>query len=255
MKMLHLSFCTPGNYKQGKSFALTGDTGIGTGAHLDARRQDKTQPTKADVEPYLTGKLLPRSPVVVASADIDVSDVKEGELSDQELTCAIGAAEGTRDSECKTNDAYDGHTDPGNGARNQGSFSYQHGPSSPAEADKQQLIRLRLAEEGLQAKADAKFGRSLSKPALAAALDLWNQSPAAGEDFVNNLTTATPNGQQIIEARSKSYVNPATGQLDAPGLGNSAAKVEADQARRTDEVLRQLEPTQQQRRLEQLDKK
>lgn len=239
VKLLHLSFCTPGSYKHGQSFALTGDTGIGTGAHLDARRADKAHPTKADVEPYLTGE-LPKG--------------GNSELSDQDLTCAIGAAEGTRDRNCEPTSAYDSHTDPGNGVRNQGSFSYQHGARDAREADQKQLVRLRQAEKDLQAQAVAKFGKPMSKPALAAALDLWNQSPAAGNGFVGNLTTHEPTEAQIIEARSRSYIDPATGQLDAPGLGNSSAQVEADQTRRTEEVLKQIEPTQQQRRLDQLDK-
>ena len=77
--------------------------------------------------------------------------------------------------------------------------------------------------------------------ALAAALDLFNQSPEAATDFVEHLSTANPTEAQIIEARSRSYVNPATGRLDAPGLGNDAQQVEADQARRTGEVVESLQ--------------
>ena len=253
MKMLHLSTCVDGHYKPGDTFALTGSSGIGTGAHLDARRMDKAEPSKQDIEPYLTGKLPPAAVGMPSTGGI-----REGELSDLDLVCAIGAAEGTRDENCNPTAAYDGHTDPGNGAHNQGSFSYQHGANSPEEADNRQLARLRLAEKGLQAKAQAKFGKPLSKPAISAALDLWNQAPAAGEDFVNHLPSATPSVGQIIEARDLSYINPATGQLDAPGLGNDPGKVRADQTRRTGEVLHQLKknqkPTLQERRLEQLDK-
>lgn len=224
MKMLHLSFCTPGRHEKGKPFALTGNTGTSTGPHLDIRRVDKNHPKVGDVEPYLTGELSEGS-----------------ELSDQDLTCAIGAAEGTRDQNCKPNEHYEGHVDPGNGAANQGSFSYQHGARDAREADQKQLERLRLAEKGLQAQAVDKFGRELSITAIAAALDLWNQSPGAGDDFVSHLSTATPTEAQIIEARSKSYVNPNTGELDAPGLGNDPDKVEADQSRRTGEVMDQLD--------------
>lgn len=255
MKMLHLSTCVEGRYSAGESFALTGSSGLGTGAHLDARRMDKAEPTKQDIEPYLTGKLPPAKP---AGRGLNVGRTANSELSDLDLVCSIGAAEGTRDSECRPTPAYSGHTDPGNGAHNQGSFSYQHGATSPEEADNRQLARLRLAEKGLQAKAQAKFGKPLSRPAISAALDLWNQSPAAGEDFVNHLPSATPSSSQIIEARDLSYVDPATGRLDAPGLGNDPGKVRADQARRTGEVLHQLErnqqPTLQERRLKHLDK-
>ena len=232
VKLLHLSSCADGSYKQGEVFARTGDSGIGTGAHLDVRRADKTEPTKADVEPFLTGK-----------------PYKPG-LSDTEIVCSIGAAEGTRDRNCNPNQNYAGHTDPGNGADNLGSFSYQHGASSPEEADKKQLARLRNAERDIQAQAEQKFDRPLSKEALAAALDLWNQAPMAGDSFVENLPSATPTTEQIVEARSQSYIDPATGKLDAPGLGDAQA-VRADQTRRTAEV----EQTLQQQRLEQLNKK
>ena len=235
MKLLHLSACVSGRYKTGESFALTGSTGTGTGAHLDARRSDKAEPTKQDIEPYLTGKL---------------PEKVDSELSDRTLVCAIGAAEGTRDANCEPTAAYNGHTDPGNGANNLGSFSYQHGANSPADADAAQLARLRQAEKELQRQSVDKFGKPLSKPALGAALDLWNQAPLAGESFVDNLPTAKPNTAQIVEARSRSYIDPPTGKLDAPGLGNSPAQVEADQARRTAEVMTQLKKTQPQRRLD-----
>ena len=242
MQMLHLSTCVSGRYKTGDAFALTGASGLGTGAHLDVRRLDKAEPTKQNIEPYLTGKL---------------SEKPDSTLSDRTLVCAIGAAEGTRDKNCAPTAAYRGHIDPGNGAANVGSFSYQHGAVSPEAADQIQLARLRKAEQDLQAQSQSKFGRPLSKPALGAALDLWNQSPQAGESFVNHLPSAKPSTTQIIAARSRSYVDPSTGKLDAPGLGNRSAQVAADQARRTDEVLHQLErnqkPTQQQRRLEQMD--
>lgn len=229
MKMLHLSTCVSGEYKQGQSFALTGSSGIGTGAHLDVRRSDKREPSLQDVEPYLTGQM-------------------SSGLNDRELTCAIGAAEGTLDRNCQPNQHYAGHIDPGNGASNLGSFSYQHGASSPEEADRKQLVRLRNAEQDIQAQAKQKFNKPLSKPALAAALDLWNQSPKAGNDFVEHLPSATPTTAQIVDARSRSYIDPTTGKLDAPGLGG-VQEVRADQARRTKEV----EQTLQQRRLQEMN--
>ncbi|OLP18842.1 hypothetical protein BST81_07950, partial [Leptolyngbya sp. 'hensonii'] len=55
---------------------------------------------------------------------------------------AVGAAEGTRTPDGGRTWAYYGHRDPGNGVWNLGSFSYQHGADSPAEADVKQLRRL-----------------------------------------------------------------------------------------------------------------
>lgn len=85
-----------------------------------------------------------------------------------------------------------------------------------------------------------KFGQPLSEAALLTALDLWNQAPLVGQDFVTHLTTHDPTPEQIIEARAKSYIAPMTGQLDAPRLGNSMVNVEADQRRRTDANLSAL---------------
>jgi hypothetical protein len=76
---------------------------------------------------------------------------------------------------------------------------------------------------------------------LLTALDLWNQAPLAGQDFVMHLATHDPTPEQIIEARAKSYIDPMTGQLDAPGLGNSMVNVEMDQRRRTDANLSVLQ--------------
>ena len=224
VQLLHLSTCVAGNHSPGETFALTGDSGLGTGAHLDARRMDKAEPSKQDIEPYLTGQ-HPVEPNLIADKPL------RSPLSDRDIVCAIGAAEGTRDARCRSTDAYAGHTDPGNGADNLGSFSYQHGADSPKDADRRQLVRLRQAEADLQMRAKAKFGRPLSKPALGAALDLWNQSPRAADSFIDHLPSAKPTTKQMVQARSRSYRDPVTGQLDAPGLGNDAEAVEADQAR------------------------
>jgi hypothetical protein len=58
---------------------------------------------------------------------------------------------------------------------------------------------------------------------------------------VTHLATHDPTPEQIVEARAKSYIDPATGALDAPGLGNSMVNVEADQHRRTKANLSALQ--------------
>ena len=63
-------------------------------------------------------------------------------LSDAEILCAIGAAEGNLNDDCRPNQAYYGHTDPGNGAHNLWAFSYQHGAGTLTEADRKQLAHL-----------------------------------------------------------------------------------------------------------------
>ena len=229
-KALHLDTCEDGTYAAGEVFATTGNTGNGTGPHLDWRQKvngEWVKPTKGVLESALSGQPLQPSAPLTA-------------LSDETLFCAIGAAEGTLSDDCAPNHNYFGHRDPGNGVTNLGAFSYQHGASSPAEADQKQLQRLRNAEKAIQAQAVGKFGQPLSTAALAAALDLWNQAPKAGQDFVTHLATFDPSPQQIVAARSQSFIDPATGALDAPGLGNDMSRVQYDQTRRTNELLEQL---------------
>lgn len=224
--LLHLDGCTPGKFQPGDRVGTTGATGQGTGPHLDVRQiedGDYVVPTKEWVEVILTGR------VATATA-----------LTDAEIRCAIGAAEGTLDNDCQPNHNYLQHIDPGNGAVNQGAFSYQHGASSPEEADARQLAHLRAQIPHYQAQATAQFGVPLSKAALLAVLDLHNQAPAAAADFIAHLPTHDPTPAQIIEARSQSFVDPATGQLDAPGLGNHRQRVWQDQQRRVEELLPHL---------------
>ena len=221
--LLHLDGCTPGEYAAGERIGTTGATGRGTGAHLDVRQiEDEAyvNPTREWVERILN----PATNI----------------LSDAEILCAIGAAEGTLNDDCSPNNAYYGHTDPGNGAHNLGAFSYQHGAVTPTEADRKQLAMLRSQIPHYQAQAREKFGQELSKAALLTVLDLHNQAPAAAADFIQHLPSHDPTPQALIEARAKSFVNPATGQLEAPGLGNRPSTVKADQQRRVDELLPQL---------------
>ena len=227
--------------KKGETFAVQGDTGRSFGKHLhveiDLNGDDQPEPYDQS-EPIMrrfmalweTGLAAP-TPVASAGST----------LSDEVLMKAIGKAEGTVDSHLNPDADYWGHTDPGNGAHNQGFFSFQHGASSPQEADQKQLQRLRQAEREIQAQAQGKFGQPLSEATLLTALDLWNQAPLAGQDFVRLLPTPDPTPEQIIEARAKSFIEPATGALNAPGLGNSMPRVREDQKRRTNANLNVLQ--------------
>ncbi|MBE7384245.1 MAG: hypothetical protein F6J95_022845 [Leptolyngbya sp. SIO1E4] len=111
--------------------------------------------------------------------------------------------------------------------------------ATPTEADRKQLAERRSQIPHYQAQAQEKFGKELSKAALLAVLDLHNQAPAAAADFIEHLPSHDPTPQALIEARAKSFVNPATGQLEAPGLGNSPSTVKADQKRRVNELMPQ----------------
>lgn len=239
---MHLSKCITGLHPGGSVIAATGNTGASTGPHLhwsqlDSATWDYQHPQKGYLEWALTGQ----QPKTLEQIDQGAVPF-EAFLDDEILKCAIGNAEGTRGDDCSPNPAYFGHTDPGNGVRNMGSFSLQsyHGASSPEEADQIWLPKLKEAQKQLQAEAEAKFGTPLSKAALAAGVDLFNQAPAAAQDYVRHLATANPTPQQIIDARSRSFIDPSTGRLDAPGLGNSMNRVQQDQTRRVNEVLEQV---------------
>lgn len=155
-------------------------------------------------------------------------------LDDETLKRAIGRAEGTRNPDGTPNNAWFGHSDPGNRKHNLGSFSYQHGATSPEEADQKWLAVLRKAEPEIQGQAVAKFGQPLSKAALVAALDAYTQSPDAGKRFVPHLATADPSAEQLVAARTAAL---AESRRVHPG---GPMNVSADQQRRVNALLEQL---------------
>lgn len=236
VKLMHLNACYKGVHKQGDVIATTGNTGLNTtGPHLHVEtvlaNGKHGVPTTGVVHWLLTG--LP-------STD---GETVSSALTDAEIVCGVGAAEGTRDKDCAKTWAYDSHTDPGNGVRNQGTFSYQHGAASAAEADAKQLANLRRVEKIIVERANAA-GITLEKVELLSILDQYNQAPAAALGRNGTL-------DRIIEARAKSYIDPDTGKLDAPGLGNTMPNVVQDQTRRTNAIADALH----QRRLSILEDK
>jgi uncharacterized protein (TIGR02594 family) len=178
----------------------------------------------------------------------------------------IGNAEGTRTPDGGTTAAFRGHTDPGNAASNLGSFSYQHGASSAAQADRLQLQRLDAQRPAYEAAARAA-GLDPADARLATAyFDLFNQSPTAAARFLDQLPrlagqALTP--ERMVQARFDAFVNPETGQrftnpnglLAGGGFANIArnrlghepseadvqATIRADQLRRTDAMERALD--------------
>ncbi|MEO0350923.1 MAG: hypothetical protein AAF282_12845 [Cyanobacteria bacterium P01_A01_bin.15] len=156
----------------------------------------------------------------------------------------IGSAEGTRSADGTPTRAYYGHTDPGNGVWNMGTFSYQHGAKSPDEADNKQLKRLQrqgkvIARQADQAQLDITLGEALN------GLDLANQSPRAALEpggYIDRLAEARQQGLQnheaIVWARTYSYMNPDTQRWNAPGLGNTLPSIHRDQSRRHQAINR-----------------
>lgn len=181
--------------------------------------------------------------------------------SDSPLAIAIGAAEGTRRGDGSKKLAYYWHQDPGNGADNFGTFSYQHlqakekKPVSlvkdkfekglmavlarlPHKADRQQLLRLKNFYDRLQEQALAK-SIELTREELLNGLDLCNQSPAAGlwsGGYIDRLAQMkqliNDPEEQILEARTWSYWDMDKNSWDAPGLGNKYDSIRRDQQRR-----------------------
>lgn len=219
----------------GQALGRQGSTGNSTGEHihLEVTLPGYAMQDRSVTQPFVEDVLFPFWRAGFSNAS--------GELTDQEIICAIGESEGTRDANCQPNQNYYGHTDPGNGASNIGTFSFQGNASTPEQADQIWLHKLRSQEFIFQQQAQQKFGRSLSKSALLAAMDLYTQSPLAAGDFVAHLSNPDPDPQAIIRARVKSYQDPATGVLEAPGLGNDPQRVWADQERRVSELLRVIQ--------------
>ncbi|GAB4138693.1 MAG: hypothetical protein Fur0046_13340 [Cyanobacteria bacterium J069] len=154
------------------------------------------------------------------------------------VAIAVGSAEGTRTPQGNYTAAYQGHVDPGNGVWNLGTFSYQHGADSPAEADRKQLQRLQKQASQLQQGA-AQLGLELSLAEQINGIDLANQSPRAALSrggYLDRLLEARQQGlhgeEAILWARTRAFLDPDTQRWNAPGLGNTTEGVTRDQARR-----------------------
>lgn len=166
--------------------------------------------------------------------------------TDSLVSKAVGSAEGTRTPTGGYTSAYYGHVDPGNGVWNLGSFSYQHGATSPEDADKKQLRRLQQQTLELQRQAQAK-ALNLALLEELNGIDLANQAPLAALDrgYINWLFVAKQqpmdSRSQVIWARTKAFLDPDTGYWDAPGLGNHWDGIYRDQQRRYDAILRVID--------------
>jgi len=213
--------------------------------------------TSADF--VLSFELAPLPSVMVAEASPDPTalllSLFEGD-TDSLVARAVGSAEGTRTASGGITAAYFGHTDPGNQVWNMGTFSYQHGATSAAEADQKQLQRLKSQSEVLRKRA-LNHGLTLTLEETLNGIDLANQSPLAAigrVGYVERLAEAKlekglTGTDAIIVARTRSYINPDTERWNAPGLGNTEASITRDQRRRVQaiagavEVYSQQQPT------------
>jgi len=164
------------------------------------------------------------------------------------ISRAIGHSEGNLDVQGNTIEgAYDGHTDKGNGKLNKGTFSYQHGASTPEQADQAQLAKFRAQRPTYEAAARSA-GLDPNNALLAAAyFDTFTQSEAAANlpgGFLDQLPELARKGvtlENIVDIRVQSYVDPSTGRLDAPAFGNDPVDLRRDQTRRMDAIVSVLQ--------------
>ena len=166
--------------------------------------------------------------------------------TDSLVAVAVGSAEGTRTADGDRNTHFYGHSDPGNGVWNLGTFSYQHGAGSAEEADAKQLERLKRQAQVMQEKA-ADRGLKLTLEETLNGIDLANQAPEALLDvagYIDWLEQAHRLGMTgpdaILWARVQSFIDPKTQRWNAPGLGNTAESITHDQQRRVEAIARAI---------------
>lgn len=153
------------------------------------------------------------------------------------ITRMVGHSEGNRSLTGGFTSGYQGHTDYGNARRNVGSFSSQHG-GTPEQADARWLALLERQIPRYRQAATAAGLNPNDGRLLANFLDLYTQSPAAATGrggFLDQMPRIARQGvtdNTLLEVRLDSYVNPATGRLDAPAFGNSRSRLAQDQRRR-----------------------
>lgn len=154
---------------------------------------------------------------------------------DSTLSVAIGNAEGNRTVNGGRTRSYGGHTDPGNGAHNRGTFSYQgRGASTPEQADQIQLRRLQGQIPAYQAAAQ-RAGLDPNNPRLQAAyFDLYNQSPRMAGRFLQRMGTQLGGRELTPENLARARANASfddRGRFTSTGL-HTPERAYRDQLRR-----------------------
>jgi hypothetical protein len=174
----------------------------------------------------------------------------------------VGAAEGTRAADGGKTSLYEGHSDPGNGVWNRGTFSYQFGNEenlTAEEADRRQLAKIqRIHDSVLLPKAAEKGIAPLTLAEEINGIDLINQAPLAVTEaggYVERLAEAKKKGlsgdEAILDARIWAFWDANKGGWDAPGLRayddmGKEASIRHDQDRRMGMINQALEAYQQQ---------
>jgi len=221
-------------------------------AHLPLKSPAPSKPES----PAITAARRPQaSPLPQLEATRPVADLQRLFAGESESLVArtVGHAEGTRTPAGDRTVAYYGHSDPGNGVWNLGSFSFQHcgnpryNCTTPEAADVHQLHRLQAEAAQLRQRA-VSLGLTLTLEEELNGIDLANQAPLAAlgqPGYAEYLLQAKQRGLKgqtaILEARLWSYWDAQKGQWDAPGLGNQEASIRHDQNRRLLAIARVLD--------------
>lgn len=203
-------------------------------------------------------------PVINAAALNQISSIQNlvaqwGEGSSIEDSLAarvVGSAEGTRTPEGGKTSTYEGHTDPGNGVHNRGSFSYQFGNEenlSPEESSKRQWAKIVGHMKVVQEQA-AQFGITLTPWEIANAIDVANQAPLCITEkggYVERLIEARKKNlgdeyKTVLYARIWAFWDDSKGGFDAGGLRayddiSKEESVRRDQDRRMNMMKKALE--------------
>lgn len=158
----------------------------------------------------------------------------------------IGTSEGNRTAKGGFNKSFNGHTDPGNGAHNIGSFSAQGNFSKLAGGDPRkadELVLKDLAAKTPAYEAAAKQAGLDPKNSLLMATyyDLVVQSPATAQAFLKELPALAKKGvtpQNIVEARVHAFDN--NGKTGGWHTAANHHKVAPDALRRTNALVSAL---------------
>jgi len=158
----------------------------------------------------------------------------------------IGTSEGNRTAKGGFNKSFNGHTDPGNGAHNIGSFSAQGNFSKlaggdPRKADELVLKDLAAKTPAYEAAAKQAGLDPNNSLLMATYYDLVVQSPATAQAFLKELPALAKKGvtqQNIVDARVKAFDN--NGKTGGWHTAANHHKVAPDALRRTNALVSAL---------------
>lgn len=234
-----------------------------------AIEQERDTPQLAD---SASTEIVETTPSPVAPSNPQVAAEKAAVSSGREklfqggseslVARTVGAAEGTRAADGGKTSLYEGHTDPGNGVWNRGTFSYQFGNEenlTADEADRRQVAKIKRIHDSVMVPEAAEKGIApLTLAEEINGIDLINQAPLAVTEaggYVERLAEAKKKGlsgdEAILDARVWAFWDAGKGDWDAPGLRayddlGKEASIRHDQDRRMGMINQALEAYQQQ---------